>query len=152
MAHWRSLQDKLYIGSWDLVDRDGKTPRDWTMKIKKVESGAVKTAENPKGKREVLIRFEGATKPFICNSTNAKTIAAMYGDDVDAWTGKAITLYQTDVPKGREMIRGVRVRPRPPTGKAETIVEREPDPEIRDAQNKAFDRPASGDPADEFQR
>lgn len=147
MTNWRSLQEKDFIGSWDLVDAVGK-PKDFTLKIATVTSRAVNSRETPKGKRKVVITFHGAKKAMIANTTNCETIESMFGPEIEKWVGESITLYQTMVrsPKGGQ-IAGVRVRPKKPTGAAEILAEREVDPEIRKAQDEAFDR---GDSADEY--
>ena len=46
---------------------------------------------NPKPK--LKIDLKGKEKAFICNITNARTIAALYGEETDEWIGKEITLY-----------------------------------------------------------
>lgn len=135
------MVEKDYLGSWDLVDREG-APRDYTLKIESVKSVTVKTREVPKGKRKVVIRFHGAQKAMVGNTTNCETIESMYGVDTDGWIGKSITIYQTDVksPKGKGTIKGIRVRPAPPSKAPEQIESRPVDPEIRDAQNEAYGR------------
>lgn len=56
-------------------------------------------------------------KHFICNKTNANTIARMYGDDTDDWLGKQITLYPAWVDVRGEQKEAIRVRPKPPKAK-----------------------------------
>lgn len=141
--HWRSLIDKDFMGAWDLVDKTGK-PKDYTLAIAKVESKLLKTKEQPKGRRRCTITFHKAQKQFVANSTNCETIAGMYGNDVDAWVGKLVTLYQTTTrdpknPRGPE-VPCIRVRPRKPTGQAEEIEAQPVDEAMRDAQDKAFGR------------
>lgn len=143
MPHWRTLIEKDHLGAWDLTGPDGKTPKDYTLEIAKVETSLLKTKDTPKGKRKCVITFAGARKKFVANPTNCETIEAMYGWDTDGWIGKRVTVYQTDVrnPKGKPpTVKGIRVRPRIPGGQAEVVPEREVDPEIRAAQDEAFDR------------
>lgn len=140
MPHWRTLIEKDHLGAWDLVGRDGK-PRDFTLKITKVESKLLKTKENPKGKRKAVITFAGAEKSFVSNATNCEAIEGMYGSDVEAWIGKLITLYQADVrnPKGSPpTVKGIKVRPTKPRGQAEPIESRPVDEEMRAQQEAAF--------------
>lgn len=152
MPHWRTLIEKDHLGAWDLVGPDGKTPKDYTLSIAKVQSVALKTRETPKGKRKCVITFHKARKKFVSNTTNCETIESLYGGDYDAWVGKLITLYQTDVrnPKASKAgqpatVKGIRVRPRKPDGQAEEVPEREVDPEIRKEQDEAFDREPGSD-------
>jgi hypothetical protein len=142
VRHWRGLIEKDYLGAWDLVDKEGRA-REFTLRIAAVDSISLKTREQPKGKRKAVISFERAEKKFVANTTNCETIESLYGPDVDRWVGERVTLYQTDVrnPKGGT-IKGIRVRPKKPTGKAEAIAAAPVDEGMRAAQNEAFDRPA----------
>ncbi len=144
MAHWRTMIEKDFLGAWDLVGPDGRTPRDYTMQIAEVKSQSLKTRETPKGKRKCTIRFLKATKQFVANTTNCETIESLYGGDTDGWIGKLVTLYQTDTrnPKkgGPPMIRCIRVRPKKPGGQAEEIKDRPVDEGMRRDQDQAFDR------------
>jgi hypothetical protein len=44
-----------------------------------------------------VVYFRNATKGLVLNRTNAMAIAALYGPETDAWAGKAVTLYPTQV-------------------------------------------------------
>lgn len=142
MAHWRTMIDKDYLGSWDLVDHAGK-PKDYTLTIAKVESRALKTRQAPEGKRKVTITFNGARKKMVSNSTNCETIEGMYGPDTDAWVGKRVTLYATTTSLGRKTVPCIRVRPTVPRGAAETMAEREPAAED-EAQRREQEEAADG--------
>lgn len=154
MTHWRALIEKDYLGAWDLVDRDGSTPRDYTLQIQEVKSVALKTKQTPDGKRKCVIRFRGARKRMVSNTTNCTIIESLYGRDIEGWVGKLITLYQGDVrnPAGRGMIKGICVRPKVPKGKPEEVQERPVDEEMRNEQNEAFGRtnePAEREPGED---
>ena len=146
MAHWRTMIEKDYLGAWDLTDDDGK-PRSFTLTIRKVSSVALKTKETPKGKRKVVIVFDGAKKHFVANATNCEAIESMYGGDTNGWIGQRVTLFQTDVrnPKAGKggqpaTVKGIRVQPGKPRGPAEVLPDREVDPEVRAEQDAAFGR------------
>lgn len=47
---------------------------------------------------------------FVCNITNLRSIAYAYGDDLDSWIGKEITLSPTQVSIGNDMVDTIRVR------------------------------------------
>lgn len=49
------------------------------------------------GEAKPVVYFKNATKGLVLNRTNALVIAALYGPETDAWAGKAITLYPTQV-------------------------------------------------------
>ena len=105
MSHWRTMMDSdaRYVATYELGGKDV------TLKIK---SAGTATVEGPKGnKRKLIITFDGARKPFLANATNCKTIAAMYGTDVEGWVGKAITLFATTTSSPDGVVECVRVRP-----------------------------------------
>ena len=141
MTHWRSLIERDSIGAWDLVGKDGK-PRDFTLEITGVRGVKVKSKENPKGKGKPVLSFKGADKYLIAGAVNCQTIAGLYGDDVDAWVGRSITLYATTTDVGpKHGVPCVRVRPVKPAGKADAELPSQPvDPEMRSKQDSAFGR------------
>ena len=110
--HWRALTDRDTLGSWDLVDKAGN-PKDWTLEIARVEKGLVKSRERPKGEHRPFVFFKGATKPMVCNATNAETISAIAGsEDVTRWVGCKVTLFSTRVrAKAGGQVMGIRIRP-----------------------------------------
>ena len=61
-----------------------------------------------------VLRFAGMKKGMVLNRTNAKRIAAMYGNDCDGWVGKPITLYESETEFRGETVPCIRVRPEQP--------------------------------------
>lgn len=58
-----------------------------------------------------VLRFIGNNlKPMVLNKTNASTIAAIYGDETDAWQGKQIVLFSSQVPFQGKMVDSIRLR------------------------------------------
>lgn len=58
-----------------------------------------------------VIYFKNQEKGFVCNKTNANTIAKAVGSrDTDEWIGKTIRLYSTEVQFGDEMVESIRVK------------------------------------------
>jgi hypothetical protein len=108
MTHYKAMMESPYVGAWDL---NGK---DVTVTIAKVERGTVKSKEKPKGDKKPLIYFAGKAKPLVANVTNCKTIAGMYGTQVEEWIGKRITLFATTTESGGQTVDCIRVRPRVP--------------------------------------
>lgn len=49
-------------------------------------------------------------KRFVANKTNTRTIAAVYGDDLDDWIGKEVVLYPTKVDFAGKQVDAIRVR------------------------------------------
>ena len=72
--------------------------------------------------RKPVITFEESDKAFVCNKTNANSIAKVLGSrDTDEWIGKQIKLFRTEVEFGGEMVESIRVKTKggvatPPTG------------------------------------
>ncbi|MEQ8461777.1 MAG: hypothetical protein RLO52_34605 [Sandaracinaceae bacterium] len=110
MTHYRQFFDSDYIGHWDL-----EGGRDTPVTITRVKGD---TVEGEKGRkaRKIILFFAELEKPFVCNVTNAKTIAAIYGTDVLTWAQKPITLCLGEArnPSTGEMGPCLRVRPTPP--------------------------------------
>ena len=70
-------------------------------------------------KKQVVLAFAGMDKRLGCNATNATTIAAMYGDEIEAWIGQSVTLFPTTCQFGAKTVACIRVRPMPPQGVAQ---------------------------------
>ena len=51
-----------------------------------------------------VVYFEGKAKGLVLNKTNANTISAAYGDEMEDWEGRETVLYETEVEyQGRRM-------------------------------------------------
>ena len=112
MPDYRKMFDRDYIGHFDL---DGK---DVTVKISKVVAGEL-TAMGGRKSKKPIIYFTGKEKGMIVNKTNAKTIAALYGNLTEKWVGQRITLYvsSTRNPDGTGDVECIRIRPNAPAEK-----------------------------------
>ena len=120
---YRSLYDKEYIGAWDLKDKDVN------VTIVKVIGGSLVGVGGRKSKKPIVY-MKGTEKGFAVNATNGKTIAALYGNHVEKWVGKKITLYKsmTRNPNGDGDVECIRVRPQAPAGKGVPAEEAESAP------------------------
>ena len=109
MTDYRSMFDREYIGSWDLP-RD----RDAAVKIRDVKAAVLNNGRQ--SNKKPILYFDGKEKGMVCNKTNAKTVASLYGNDVAGWIGKSIALYvaTTRDPSGGGDVECIRVRPTPP--------------------------------------
>ena len=68
------------------------------------------------GDKKPCLYFKDRLKGMIVNKTNASAIAAVYGDEMNHWSGKAIVLYATQVQFQSKMVDAIRVRvPAPPS-------------------------------------
>jgi hypothetical protein len=61
-----------------------------------------------------VLSFKETDKTFVLNKTNGKTISSLYGDEMDDWTGKKITLFATEVEFQGEQTLAIRVRLKKP--------------------------------------
>lgn len=59
---------------------------------------------------KISLRFEGAKKGLTLNKTNARKIAAAYGDYCENWVGKEIIVYGDKVEYQGRLVDGIRVR------------------------------------------
>ena len=133
LTDYRSFYDKDFIGAWDLQEGD------LTVTIKKCTGGNLTAPGGRKSKRPVVY-MEHTDKGFVLNSTNGKTIATLYGNHVEKWVDKRITLYKsmTHSPGSDGEIECIRVRPKVPGQEQKTAAPQAPTPPV----------PPSGEPAE----
>lgn len=84
--------------------------KEHVVKIDKVEAGEIKNASG-KPKKQPVLHFEGRKLPLALNKTNAKTVARLYGNEMDEWVGKKITIYPTTTEMAGEVVDCIRIRP-----------------------------------------
>ena len=58
---------------------------------------------------KIVLTFAGKKKQMVCNKTNARTIAELYGDDTDQWLGKPIIIAPREVEFQGNMVWALRV-------------------------------------------
>lgn len=59
---------------------------------------------------KLVLSFQGEKKTLVCNKTNAKRIAFMFGNDTNNWVGQSITLYTEHVDFQGEIVPAIRVK------------------------------------------
>lgn len=106
---FRAMYSADYLGAWDL---DG---RDVVATIGRVVAKDI-IGEGGKTDRKPVIYFrraDGSESPkgMICNKTNGRTIASLYGPRTEAWIGQKITLYPAQTNVGGRSTDCIRVRP-----------------------------------------
>lgn len=69
--------------------------------------------DDGKTKRKPVVFFEGNPRGWMLCKTNAICVAAMFGDAVDSWIGKSVTLFATMVKVGKGQELGIRVKGSP---------------------------------------
>lgn len=121
-THWKSMMDRDYLGHFDLPEG-----RDTVVTIAKVLKGELKGGKKAKEHKPVIY-FEGKEKALVGNSTNCKTIAAMFGNHIEGWVGKRIALYVTTTSSPDGTVQCIRIRPTVPNGKGApaSATDREP--------------------------
>src|SRR5512139_2427908 len=89
------------------ADIKGKNP------VVTIEDVTVKEFKDQDGstKKKLMVSFVGASKALVCNVTNARRIAHLYGADYAEWAGKKIKLQVDMVDFGGQVKDGIRVYP-----------------------------------------
>ena len=82
--------------------------------------------------RKPIAYFQGAKKGLVLNVTNARAIAALAGDDMNAWGGMPIELFSTPVSYQGRMVDAIRVRPLDPVHAKKTAPDLTPAPNAID--------------------
>jgi len=66
--------------------------------------------ENGKKRQKLELEFVGKDKRLLLNKTNGDAISYIHGPDTDAWIGKEIILYPTQVDYQGRQVEAIRVR------------------------------------------
>lgn len=111
---WRALFKGAYLTA---VEFSGRQP---TFMIRGVDTIDLEQ-EDGQTKPKAVVFFEdgkgdgysGCDRGWVLCKTNAMCIAAMFGNETDAWAGKRVTLFATDVQVGKEKKPGIRVKGSP---------------------------------------
>lgn len=114
---YRSMFDRNYVAHFDLPDG-----QDLDVTIKQVTGGEL-TAIGGRKQKKPILHFQEEVKPLALNKTNGKTIATLYGNHVEDWKGRRITLFQsvTRDPSGGDDVPCIRIRPKAPEGAAKPV-------------------------------
>jgi hypothetical protein len=94
--------DELYPSRW-LKAADVTRPVLATIKNVTVE-------EVSEGEDKPILNFLGDLKPMVLNRTNSTTVAELYGEDTDHWTGKPVVLFSTKVQFQSKLVDAIRIR------------------------------------------
>jgi len=120
-THWKRLANPDYIGAYALNEGE-----DLTVTIDYVVRELI-TGTGGK-KEECTVAHLINHKPFILNATNSKSIARLYGNYIEDWAGKPITLFASTAKLAGDAVECLRIRP---------IVAVREKPPITDARLKA---------------
>lgn len=115
MPHWKSLQGKEYLGSWDFDEGEEKV-----VTITAYDSETIKNPlkdDDKNNKPKVVLSFKECKK-CVMNTTNCETLTALFKSaDVKDWVGKRIILHTEKVRGFGKMVDGIRVMNKLPKDK-----------------------------------
>lgn len=105
---YREFYEKDYLGSWNIPESG-----ELTLTIVKCFQGELNNPGTKKKTKKPVLHFQETEKGMALNVTNGKTIATLYGNYVEAWPGKCITLFKsmTRNPGGGDDVECLRIRP-----------------------------------------
>ena len=121
MPDFRSMYDSNWLYAFDLKGRD--VP----VTIREVRVGKVKNATKEERKPILYFKESKDARGLVLCKTNARSVAAHYGNETDAWIGKRITLFPTTTTFGKETVDCIRIRPTIPAAKVKPGEFAEPD-------------------------
>lgn len=99
--HWKKAFDSEHLSS---IDLDGKTV---TITITGAEPTKIQGEAGEQSK--LLVRFAGKAKQtWVVPVTVAASLAAMFGDELDGWKGKRVTIHAERVESFGEMVDAIR--------------------------------------------
>ena len=99
--------DSKYLKYQEL---DGK---DWVFTIASFKHENLGQGE--KKEMKWVLYFQEMEKGFALNATNGKVICKLYGEEMNDWVGKKITLYEKDdIEYAGDLVSGIRVRGKVP--------------------------------------
>ena len=106
MPHWKSLQGKDFLGSWDFEKGEEKI-----VTITGYRSEIIKNPQNPNAveKPRVILEFR-EIKNAVMNTTNCSMISDLLDSpDIDDWIGRQIILHVERVKGFGKMTDAIRV-------------------------------------------
>lgn len=104
-THWKKLMNPEYIGAYWLPEGE-----DVTVVIDYVVREII-TGTGGKKEECTVAHLKGGVKPFILNATNSKTIAKLYGNFIEDWAGRPITLFASTARLAGDTVECLRIRP-----------------------------------------
>lgn len=107
-THYKKIKNTNYIGSWDLLDKNGNVI-DKTVTITKATQEMVHDGRG--GKENCATIHFKECKPMVANATNLKVIASLAASNfIEDWVGMRITLTVRQVKAFGEMHDAIRVK------------------------------------------
>lgn len=75
-----------------------------------------------------VLYFQDKERGLVLNKTNSNTIASIYGEETDDWTGQPITLFEAQVDFQGKVVPAIRVRMPPRQPNRAPVRETQPPP------------------------
>jgi hypothetical protein len=118
MRRWRKRKqpvniDKIYTSKWLRAADVDELMGDSAQAVVSVDR-VVMEEVGQDGQEKPIVYFKGIDPGLVLNKTNAGTIAQLYGKDTDAWLGKQIALFTTEVDFQGKQVLSIRVRLKQP--------------------------------------
>ena len=112
MPHWKSLQGKEFLGSWDFEQGEEKV-----VTIVGFSSEIIQNHANPTGTEKPRVVLEFAEcKKAVMNTTNCTMISEVLGSpDINDWLGKQVILHTEKVRGFGKVTDAIRVMSKKPT-------------------------------------
>lgn len=118
MTHYKTLVDTTYLGQWDLGEKEATVVIETVRKFKPERRQKKRMPDGtymPEPVKRLEISFVGKKKKWLAGPVSLKAIASMYGNNIEDWEGKPITIYvDAAVEFGGQTVGGIRVRPTAP--------------------------------------
>jgi hypothetical protein len=103
MANVKDVFPSKYLSAADIAGREP------TVTFSAVE--VIEMEQDNRVQRKLVASFKNATKQLVLNKTNSQACADLYGDDTDAWIGKAVKLVVARVDFQGRRVDAIRIDP-----------------------------------------
>lgn len=106
MAHWKTLMNKKYLGSWDL-----EKGQNLTLTISEIITEVVKASAGAEEEQVPVIVFREDVKNMIMNNENGATLEKiLQTEHYENWKGHRVTVYVKSGIKTRKgLVDGLRI-------------------------------------------
>lgn len=109
-THWKNLANYDYLGAYSLT-----SVKEVVLTIANIKRERV-TTNGGNSEDCIVAEFKEnevngvVVKPMVFNKTNCKTVESLYGEYIEDWIGKRVTIFATETKFQREMVPCLRIR------------------------------------------
>lgn len=108
-THFKKLRNPNYLGSWDLMDEEGKV-QNAILTIADTKKELVFDGNGQK--EECVVLYFKEKKPMVMNATNLKAVSKVLESPfIEDWVGKSVELMVKKVKAFGEMHDALRISP-----------------------------------------